>query len=201
MEPGPEPHPPIPAFLGEGGSFGAVGEAMYLDTVGAELGLQYVSAGGTGRFTFWREDGTYTVEQKISSKEVHVPILLKAQLPWWVAKPYASLGATFVVQTEANYVINNALVLSEVVQPPASNYAMFSFGAGAAIDIDKYRLPVELRINYQSLDSSPRARASYEYTETDNGGGIISRMSVNASWEAQFFILVGLQYRHKLELK
>jgi len=187
-----EPNPPIPAFLGSGGGVGVALQALYGDYVGLGLEFWTVSATGRGRYTFVTAQGQYySIDQELASREIQIPLLLRGQLPLRYVQPFATFGATFVFQTDASWTVD-ADVTTELVPPETRNYTMLTGSLGANIEVKNIRIPIELRGTWQSIDRDPHARATWDY-EPSLAGGLLTTMSVWAQWEAQLWVMVGVE--------
>ena len=192
-------NPPLPAFLGNGGGVGLAVEALYADVVGLQLELWRAAGSGEGTFTFIGASDEVSVGQRLETVELQLPILIKGQLPLRWFKPQLGLGVTVVWQLEASYSIDNPDVTTDILDPPTSTYTMLTAQLGGAIDLGAFRIPIELRALYHPLERDPNERTLYSYYE-DDGRLILSSYSVNATWEAQFWMMVGVQYWNEVDL-
>ncbi|MEO1269835.1 MAG: hypothetical protein AAFX99_17240 [Myxococcota bacterium] len=192
-------NPPIPAFVGNGGGVGLSVEALYADIVGLQLELWRTSGYGEGSFTFIGTNSEVTVDQRLETSELQMPILVKGQLPLKWFKPHIGFGVTVVWQLDASYSVDNPDVTTEIVDPPTDTYTMLTAQLGGSIDLGSIRIPIELRALYHPLDRDPAQRASFDFYSSDRGL-ILSSFSVNATWEAQFWMMVGVQYWDRADL-
>lgn len=188
-EPAEEPIDlPVSSFTGIGGGGGVSIQGLFRDIVGLETGLLYVSASGAGDISF---PGGFSVDQDLSSSELHIPLLLKLQAPLDSAKPYLGLGATFVIQTAAEFTVDQEFLVNSIdTSVETLSYTMLTAAIGVAIDLDVVRIPVEFRANYQSLDDDPLERTTFAPTT----GGNLTALGVLPNWESQIFLLVGVDY-------
>ena len=191
-------NPPIPAFLGHSGGVGLVGELFWRDFIGFESGLWRVSSEGQGKFTFLGADSTLSVEQTLSATEMHIPLLLKVQVPDWKVSPFLGFGVTWVIQTETSYEISNSDVTTAINAPEQMSYATLTTQIGATVEVGEFSLPLELRALYHPLDREPEARASFQYYETEDGL-FLTDLSVDAVWDLQLWIMVGVQFEGDLK--
>jgi len=179
---------PVPGFVGFGGGGGFAVQGHYADIVGLETGLLFISTSGSGEINF-RAAGV-DVDEEISTTELHLPLLLKLQLPLESAKPYLGIGATFVFQTDAEFTIDQTYIVNPIdTTIELLSYTMLTFSLGVAIDLGVVRIPVEFRANYQSLDDDPLERTTY-----DSSGSTLTALGVLPNWEGQVFFLVGVDY-------
>jgi hypothetical protein len=101
------------------------------------------------------------------------------------------LGVTFVFQTQAEFAIDQSLLVVPVdTGIDTESYVMPTAALGMAIDAGPMRIPIEPRAQFQSLDHDPRERVDF----APQTGGALTRLAVRSTWEAQFFFLVGVQY-------
>lgn len=189
----PVVNPPVPTFLGEGGGGGIVGHLLWEDIVGLELGLTFISANASGTYTYILANEELSVGQELSSDEIHLPILIRGQIPLPYVKPYLALGATLVWQTSTAFSVTNPRVTTAIPAPSTESYPMLTTALGAAVDLGTVRVPIELRAMYQNLERNPEARATYDFY-SDGSELRLSRYSVRSAWEAQFLIMVGVEY-------
>jgi len=76
-----------------------------------------------------------------------------------------------------------------------SNYAMWTFALGAAIDLNYVRVPIEFRGLYQSLDNTLEERAILE-----TSGNQITKLGIYPKWEGQVWVLVGVEFSRGLDV-
>ncbi len=182
---------PVPGFVGLAGGVGIVGEALALDIVGLEVGAIWVQTAGKGDIEF---NSTSSVEQTLETSEWHFPLLLKAQVPAALVKPYIGLGITFVRQSEATYTVGEGVQVNTEAFDLTTNYSMWTLSLGAAIaPLPNLRIPIEVRALYQSLEDDPDVRARYTVQ-----GNALTELGVLPTWEGQIWLMVGVLYGYGL---
>jgi hypothetical protein len=180
---------PVPGFTGTGGGFTALAvEALYANAVGLEIDLIFASTEGKGDLNFL---GGASIEERITTSEIQIPILLKAQLPTGSIHPFIGLGITLVNQTDAEFTIDTPQLIDTTIEP--ESYSMLTVALGVNIEAGPLNVPIELRGLYQSLDDDPRRRASFE-----TSGSTLTSLGVRAVWEGQIWFTVGVGYRLEL---
>ncbi len=177
---------PVPGFTGFSGGGGLAIEFMVGEFVGLEADLFYVSTAGEGDIDF---RGGGTVVETIETTELHIPILLKGQVPVGTVKPFLTLGVTFVNQLEAAFTVDpNVGEINTDVEE--LSYSMFTFGVGVTVDLDIVRIPIEFRGLYQSLSDDPVERMTWE----PENGGLLTSLGVKPNWEGQIWFMIGAEY-------
>jgi len=181
-----------PGFVGLAGGFGLALEALAFDVVGLELDVFFANTEGKGDVEY---NGVVNIEHKLTTSELQIPLLLKAQIPVALVKPFIGLGITWVRQSEATYVVGEGLSVDTDVGDLTSNYAMWTFALGAAIDLNYVRVPIEFRGLYQSLDNTLEERAILE-----TSGNQITKLGIYPKWEGQVWVLVGVEFSRGLDV-
>ena len=185
---------PVPGFVGVSGGGGFAGELLWADIVGLEVDVLYVKTRGEGSVTLTFPGGQIDTDQTLETTELQIPVLLKAQLPFGVVKPFIGLGWTFVNQLDADYTIEPEGQILTESEGLAQNYSMLTLALGAVVDLPYVRVPIEARGMYQSISDDPRER-----TEFDTTGGTLNSLVVKPTWEGQVWILIGVQYSDGLD--
>jgi opacity protein-like surface antigen len=137
---------PYPGFGGVGGGGGLAIAAMWRGILGVELDLLYTVDSGTGQIN----DRDVT----ITNNALHIPITLRAQIPYAQVRPFALIGIDCIVNTGSSAEADSAL-LADLDAEGTSGVALH-FGVGFDFLLPTepdIRIPLTLRASMRSLDS------------------------------------------------
>lgn len=182
----------VPGFVGLSGGFGFAFEALAFDAVGIEVDVLFSSAEGKGDVEY---NNAFSVEHKLTSSELLVPLLLKAQVPSLLVKPFIGLGSTYVKQSEVTYEVGEGLQVQTIQDDLATSFWMWTVALGAAIDLNYVRVPIEFRGMYQSVDNTRENRAVLV-----TNGSTITGLGVYPKWEGQIWVLIGLEFSRGIDI-
>lgn len=102
----------------------------------------------------------------------HLPLLLKINMPTGTIKPFLGLGIEFIFQSDTDYVYTGENTdrgsvdgqvdfLNDVYSAETTNYLTGLLTFGVEIDLGQFRIPVELRANYNfAYDEEYTARVN-----------------------------------------
>jgi hypothetical protein len=144
---------PYPGFGGVGGGGGISLDAAWRGIVGLEVDLLYLRDRGKGDV-----DG-YTIE--MSQWDLHVPVLLKLELPAGMVRPFLMAGPDFVIPGDTDVKFDAPSSVHFTIEGldthykgKADPYIALTFGLGFEIRLPTpgvdLRIPLTLRGTYDS---------------------------------------------------
>lgn len=187
--------------FGIGGSFGAVLELRALGVLGLETGLYYSRDNGQG----WvdKNDGATgrTLLRLHSEQETtayHFPVLLRANIPNPLIRPFIGVGFEFVRQSNSTisyrqeqqagrYTDSDFQRIEETYLIAPSNYTLLLASLGMEIKVASMRIPIEVRAGYNlGFDDSLSARATFN-SDTQ-------QFTYDGAYQGHFGIFTGIIY-------
>ena len=182
---------PYPGFAGVSGGGGLSLSYMYQGYIGAELDVLYMNEQGTGSYDF----GVTSIDVDISQSAIHLPLMLKAAIPFRSTRPFIMVGPELVLPVDSKV---EAGAISSLKTASADPYVALGFGLGMDIilpiqDAD-VRIPISFRGNWTpgfSRDVDDR------YPAVAINGNTASVEEISTEWEFQAFFTLGVAYHFK----
>ncbi|MBA2662391.1 MAG: hypothetical protein H0U74_08870 [Bradymonadaceae bacterium] len=191
---------------GAGGAFGLALDVRVLDMIGLETGfaLSFDNAAGWNDINDANTGATLTrVNSEQSTTAYHIPLLLRANVPGAMIRPFFGIGLEFVIQStstleysETNDRSTLAAELNARNSITASNYTLLLLSTGMELKFGPLRVPIEVRAGYNlGFDE----RATY-HPGTAGAGGTPERLEYNGAYQWNFGISTGFLYDFDLLL-
>lgn len=190
-------------MFGLGGTGGLALEVRALDMLGLETGVYWSndSAEGWNEKTFEDTGAVVSVwHQKQETSALHIPLLLKLNVPSPLARPFLGLGAEFVRQRTSTLSYREEVRLGTVSglsrvqdrnQIETNNYALILLTTGVEFSLGPVRIPVELRAGYNlAFDKNLDAR-----TRRDSATG---KVYYDGAYQGHFGLTTGVLYSFDL---
>ncbi|MFU8803515.1 MAG: hypothetical protein ACNA8W_06880 [Bradymonadaceae bacterium] len=194
-------NPEYYSHFGFGGSFGLVLELRALGFLGLETGLYYSRDNGQG----WvdKNDAAtgatlVTIHSEQTSTAYHFPILLRANIPNPLIRPFLGVGFEFVRQVNSTleyrqeqvhgrYSDSDFAQIQNRYQITPSNYTLFLVSTGMELKFGPVRIPIEVRAGYNlGFDEGLESRATYD-SDTN-------QIKYDGAYQGHFGIFTGFMY-------
>lgn len=189
-------------MFGAGGAFGMVLETRAMDIIGIETGFYYSRDNGSGWNDFTDGGGNKItrISQEQATTSYHIPLLLKANIPGKLLRPFLGVGVEFVRQSASTLTYTEdgnssvALQLQARNQIETSNYSVLLATIGMELKFGEFRVPLEIRAGYNlGFDKALSKRATYE---TGNPG----KLTYNGEYQGHIGLYTGFLYAFDLLL-
>ncbi|MFN3199318.1 MAG: outer membrane beta-barrel protein [Bradymonadia bacterium] len=182
---------PYPGFAGVGGGGGLSFAYMYRGAIGLELDLLYMAERGTGTYDF----GALDVDVTLSQSSIHIPLMVKAAIPYRTTRPFLMVGPEFVIPVSSEV---DAGSITDLKSASADFYTALGFGLGMDIilpvsDAD-IRIPIAFRGNWTPGFSR---KVTDRYPTVDLEGNTARIREISTEWEFQAFFTIGVAYHFK----
>lgn len=189
-------------MFGAGGAFGLVLEARAMDFIGIETGFYYSRDNGSGWNDFLDGSGNKLarISQEQATTAYHIPLLLKANIPGPLLRPFLGVGVEFVRQSSSELTYTEDVSSTMAAQLQArneivtSNYTVLLATVGMDLKFGSVRIPIEVRAGYNlGFDKSLRERATYE-------AGNPGKLTYNGKYQGHVGLFTGFVYDFDLLL-
>jgi hypothetical protein len=182
--------PTYPGFFGPVGGMGLMLDVRAFGVIGLEADLYYsFSDKGKGDLTF----GSQTFVIEIGQSALHLPILLKATLPFGPVRPFLGIGPELVFPGQSSLAVTPAVPSgSSLAGATASTYVLLTAAIGAEIRLPlkklDVRIPFSLRFgkNFATGDNLADRR-----TSSVSSTGVVSNIAYKSEWELQGLFTLG----------
>ncbi len=190
-----------PSF-GAGGAFGMVLEARAMDIIGLETGFYYSrdNGGGWNDITDGGGNKITRISQQQATTAYHIPLMLKANVPGPLMRPFMGVGIEFVRQSTSTltYTEDGNSSLATQLQArnkiETSNYSVLLATVGMELKFGKILIPIEIRAGYNlGFDKSLSKRATYE-------AGNPGQLTYNGEYQGHIGLYTGFLYAFDLLL-
>ena len=195
-------------LFGLGGDFGLSVDIRAWGLIALETGFKVSFDNGKG-WNDKKQAGSDTVITRINQEQstlsYRIPLMLKLSGTSGLVRPYLSLGAEFVIQSENNIEYTEEKRAGQLApgelerlqqrnQIDPSSYVGLGGALGLEIDLGFLRIPIELRglynVNYgESFDERVKV-------EGDNPNAWVFRY--NGMYQGHFGFSIGILYNHTL---
>lgn len=186
-------------MFGAGGAFGAVLEVRAMDFIGIETGFYYSrdNGGGWNDLTDSGGNKITRISQEQATTAYHIPLLLKANVPGPLLRPFLGIGFEFIRQSTSTltYTEDGNSSMASPLQArnlvTTSNYTVLLATVGMELKFGEIRIPIEVRAGYNlGFDKSLDSRATYD----------AGKLTYNGEYQGHIGLFTGFLYAFDLLL-